>query len=159
ARASTMTGAGFFNAKVAARPPAIQTTNKLTPILLGRFLGFILSTPIRFSRYVRWVPARAPSATRMAELPAFAALIVISLQLLYQRAPAESGRARARDKIRPQLRQTALPLYFVLLYLFLSHKGAHSLLRLDNAADLEFAIRAHHGIRINRQIHRHLPHR
>ena len=83
-------------------------------------------------------------------------MILIGLQLLHQVAtekPAAPARATKSVTIwvRRRCRSTSSCLTFLC-----AHKGTGALLGLHDAADLEFAVSPHHGVRVDRQIYRHL---
>ena len=75
------------------------------------------------------------------------------------RKAVQAVRQDARQKIRDQLRQLALPLGIRPLGLLTADESAGALLGFENPADLKLAIGPHHRIRIDGQIHRHLTDR
>src|SRR4051794_21896422 len=89
--------------------------------------------------------------------PLFTRVVGALMELLDEFLDGEAAGARARYELGDELRELAAALDFIRLDSLLADECASPLLRLQDTANLKFAVGAHDGVRIDRKIHGNLP--
>src|SRR5579863_4336960 len=130
-----MRGRELCRTSVPIKPAIRQMRNVVTatPLICMLLLAMLLSPAGRFGR----------------ELP----------QLLCQLFDRESGGPGSGHRVRDDLAQLPVPLGVGAGNLLRADEGAHPLLRIEQAAQLQFAVRADHSVGIDSEINRQLTNR